>query len=153
MDEIENIGRREKELEDVVFLQHLQFEYCGWFVLPALLLTGAAVAGGGGPPPAAQPSTRLPRAGWRPRISAVAVIAGLLVGAGVVVLLQQYAVLYPTRSVAIGGLIGGLALALVLPSVGRIFAVWRVNRIIGRAERRLNQAPAQEPPAPTEGQG
>jgi hypothetical protein len=153
MDEIENIGRREKELEDVVLLQHLQFEYCGWFVLPALLLTGAAMAGGGGPPPAAQPSTRLPRAGWRPRISAVAVIAGLLVGAGVVVLLQQYAVLYPTRTVAIGGLVAGLAVGLILPSVGRLFAISRVNRVIARVERRLNQAPPQQPPAPPEAEG
>lgn len=123
---------------------------CGFFVLPALLLTGAAMAAGAGPPPAAEPAVRLPRARWRPRISAVGLVGGLLAGAGIVVLLQQYAVVYPTRAVAIEGLVGGLALGLIIPSLLRVFAVRRVNRALARAERRLNAARAQQPPPATE---
>jgi hypothetical protein len=87
--------------------------YCAWFVLPALLLTGAAMAIGGGPPPTPKQGVRLPRAAWRPRISAV-------------------------------GLVGGLALGLIIPSLMRVFAVRRVNKTIARAERRLNEALAQQ---------
>jgi hypothetical protein len=104
----------------------------------------------GGAPAAAEPATRLPRAGWRPRISVVGIIGGLLAGVGTVVLLQQYAVVYPTRAVAIEGLAGGLALGLVIPSLLRVFAVWRLNRTIARAERRLNSAPAQQPTPATQ---
>jgi hypothetical protein len=122
---------------------------CHFFAFPALLLTGAAMAAGGAPA-AAEPATRLPRAGWRPRISVVGIIGGLLAGVGTVVLLQQYAVVYPTRAVAIEGLAGGLALGLVIPSLLRVFAVWRLNRTIARAERRLNSAPAQQPTPATQ---
>jgi hypothetical protein len=120
-------------------------DYCLGFMLPALLLTGAAMVAGAGPPPAAEPAVRLPRIGWRPRLSAAALIGGLLAGAGMVVLLQQYAVVYPTRAVAIEGLVGGLAVGLIIPSLLRVFAVWRVNRTIARAERRLNSALAKQP--------
>ena len=120
------------------------------FVLPALLLTGAAMAAGAGPPPAAETAVRLPRVGWRPRISAVGLVGGLLAGAGIVVLLQQYAVVYPTRAVAIEGLVGGLALGLIIPSLLRVFAVRRVNWAIARAERRLNEATAQQSPPTAE---
>ena len=71
-----------------------------------------------------------------------------MAGAGTVVLLQQYAVVYPTRAVAIEGLAGGLALGLVVPSLLRVFAIWRVNRTIARAERRLNEAMTQQPKPP-----
>ena len=123
---------------------------CSLAALPALLLTGTAMAAGAGPPPAAEPATRLPRAGWRPRISVVGLVGGLLTGIGVIVLLQQYAVVYPTRAVAIEGLVGGLALGLIIPSLLRVFTIRRVNRAIARAERRLSQAPAQQSPPTTE---
>ena len=123
---------------------------CTFFVLPALLLTGAAMAAGAGPPPGTKPAARLRRAGWRPRLSVAGIIGGLLAGAGTVVLLQQYAVVYPTRAVAIEGLVGGLALGLIIPSLLRVFAVRRVNRAIARAEQRLNEAPAQQSPPATE---
>jgi hypothetical protein len=119
--------------------------FCLPFVLPALLLTGAAMAAGPGAPPAPKQGVRLPRAAWRPRISVVGVLGGLLAGAGIVVLLQQYAVVYPTRAVAIEGLVGGLALGLIIPSLMRVFAVRRVNRAIARAEWRLSSAPAHQP--------
>ena len=138
-----------KDVQDLKRTLH-DLGLCYFFAFPALLLTGAAMAAGGGAPLATEPAARLPRVGWRPRISAVALIGGLLAGAGTVVLLQQYAVVYPTRAVAIEGLAGGLALGLVIPSLLRVFAVRRVNRAIARAERRLNSASAQQPPPPTE---
>ena len=119
-------------------------DFCVFVVLPALLLTGAVMAAGGAPP-AAEPARRLPRAGWRPRISVAGIIGGLLAGAGTIVLLQQYAVVYPTRAVAIEGLIGGLALGLIIPSLLRVFAVRRVNRAFARAEQRLNSGLTQQP--------
>jgi len=123
---------------------------CFLLVLPALLLTGAAMAAGAGPPPGTKPAARLRRAGWRPRLSVAGIIGGLLAGAGTVVLLQQYAVVYPTRAVAIEGLAGGLALGLVMPSLLRVFAVWRANRTIASAERHLNSALAQQPAPATQ---
>ena len=137
---------QEEDSEDVRDLKNTLTDVglCHFFAFPALLLTGAAMAAGGAPA-AAEPATRLPRAGWRPRISVVGIIGGLLAAVGIVVLLQQYAVVYPTRAVAIEGLAGGLALGLVIPSLLRVFAVWRLNRTIARAERRLNSALAQQP--------
>ncbi len=99
---------------------------------------------GGGQPPAPERGERLPRVGWRPRISAAALLGGLLAGAGIVVLLQQYAVAPLTRSLAIEGLVIGLVVGLVLPSLIRVWSVIHVNGAIARAERRLNEAPAQE---------
>ncbi len=119
--------------------------YCFFLVLPALILTGVAMVTEGGAPQG-QPS-RLGRVGWRPRISAVGVAAGLLAAIGIVVLLQQYAVVYPTLGVAIAGLGLGLAAGLIIPSVMRIFAVARVNQAIARAEERPRGG-GQEPPAP-----
>jgi hypothetical protein len=147
----EDQEQREPELPQ--FLPEPLRLCCFFAALPALLLTGMAMATGGGLPASAKPAARLRRVGWRPRISAMAIIAGLLLGAGIVVLLQQYAVLYPTRAVAIGGLVAGLILGLVIPSLLRVFAVRRINRAIARAEQRLSQAPAQQPPAPPEAQG
>ncbi len=102
------------------------------------------MAVGAGPPTASKPATRLPRVRWRPRLSVAGTVGGLLAGAGTVVLLQQYAVVYPTRAVAIEGLVGGLAVGLVMPSLLRVFAVWRANRTIARAEQRLNSALGQQ---------
>jgi hypothetical protein len=135
-------------LSDADF-KKLQEKGCLGLLLLPLLLTGAAMAAGAGPPPAAEVAVRLPRVGWRPRISVVGLVGGLLAGAGIVVLLQQYAVVYPTRAVAIEGLVGGLALGLIIPSLLRVFAVRRVNRAIARAEQRLNEATAQQSPPAT----
>lgn len=125
---------------------------CFFLVLPALLLTTAAMVGGG-PPPEPGPRARLRRVRWRPRVSAVGLMGGLMAGAGAVVLLQQYALVYPTRAVAIEGLVGGLALGLIMPSLMRIFAVRRLNRRIARAERRLIEAQAEKAAPPGSAQG
>lgn len=122
-------------------------------LLTALLLTGGAMISGGGQPPGPERGERLPRVGWRPRISAVGLLGGLLAGAGIVVLLQQYAVAPLTRSLAIEGLVIGLVVGLVLPSLIRVWSVIHVNGAIARAERRLNEAPVQQGSPPEGSQG
>jgi hypothetical protein len=119
---------------------------CAIMVLPALLITGMTMAAGGGLPAAPAPRSRR-RMSWRPRLSAFALLAGLVGGAGVVVLLQQYSVVYPTRAVAIAGLAGGPALGLIIPSLMRIFPVRRFNRAIARLEERLRELQEQQPPS------
>jgi hypothetical protein len=97
---------------------------------------------GGGSPSAPEQGAQLPRTAWRPRLSAAGLLGGLLAGAGIVVLLQQYAVAPLTRSLAIEGLV----------SLVRVWSVIYVNGSITRAERRLNEALAQADPPPEGGQ-
>lgn len=124
--------------------------FCGFFALPALILTTAAMATGGGQP-VSRADVRLPRATWRPRITVVSVLGGLLAGAGIVVLLQQYAVAPLTLTLAILGLAIGLAVGIVLPSLIRVWSVTHVNGKVAGAERRLNQAIAQRSGGPPAG--
>ena len=65
---------------------------------------GAGALGGGG--------------GFRPFSVARSSIAGLIAALGILVLLQQAAVLYPTALVAIVGLAAGLGTGLALPLLG-----------------------------------
>lgn len=161
VDKIEEIAREEetqKELEkarqraeELRYAPHyraglLALVFCSVAALPALLLTGAAMITGGGLPSSPAPERGLPRLPWRPRISVVGLMGGLLAGAGIVVLLQQFALVYPTLTVAIVGLVGGLAVGLIVPSLTRIIPVTRVNRRIAWLERRLEELKAQEPP-------
>jgi hypothetical protein len=134
------------ELNDAVRASTAGFVSCWALVLPALLLTTGAMIGGGGgaaeePRPVAA-RTSLPRARWRPKLSLFGLLAGLVGGVGVGVLLQQYAVVYPTRSVAIIYIVVGLLTGLVIPSIGRWFGVRAVNRAVDDAERRLASARA-----------
>jgi hypothetical protein len=139
------------DLSDADF-KKLQQKGCLGLLLLPLLLTGAAMAAGAGPPSTPKQGVRLPRVGWQPRISVVSLVGGLLAGAGIVVLLQQYALVYPTRAVAIEGLVGGLAVGLIIPSLMRVFAVRRVNRAIARAEQRLNASQDQRQATPPAGE-
>jgi hypothetical protein len=111
--------------------------FCVLFLLPALLLTGMAMAGGGQPIAPALPRRR--RMTWRPRLSAFGMFGGLIGGAGVIVLLQQFSVLYPTLAVAIIGLVGGLVVGILIPSLGALVRVRRVNRKVARLEARLKE--------------
>ena len=82
-------------------------------------------------------AVRLARVGWKPRISVLGVLGGLLMGLGVVVLLQQYGKLYPTTQILVGGVIAGALLGgLVLPSLFRLIAIGRINGKIRRIEGR-----------------
>jgi hypothetical protein len=118
--------------------------FCFWLTLSAVMLTTGAMIGGSGAGSARPQSdgAHLPRVHWRPRLSALGLAAGLLGGLGVGVLLQQYAVIFPTRTVGIAELVIGLALGLVLPSAGRMLGVRRVNAALARAEQRLAAARA-----------
>jgi hypothetical protein len=122
----------------VAVRDHLSSTRCFGLVLPALLLTILAMVTGGGaavPPTAGPPRRRtLPRGGIR--LSAVGLLSGVLAGASAVVLLQQYAVVYPSTGVIAAGLAAGLAVGILLPSLG-----WTLG--IRRAGRR----PKEEPPA------
>ena len=53
-----------------------------------------------------------------------------------------------TRSLAIEGLVIGLAVGLVVPSLVNVWSVIHVNGAIARAERQLNEALAQAGPTP-----
>ena len=62
------------------------------------------------------------RGGRRTRLVPAGIVGGLLGGIGAGVLLQQYAVLYPTRTVALGELLAGLAVGLVVSAVAQLAA-------------------------------
>lgn len=115
---------------------------CLFLALPALLLTlGAMATPGSAPGPAPQPpKRRLPgHVSWRPRISILALVGGFLAGLGILVLLQQYAIVYPTRTVTIVALVGGLAFGVAVPSLFRIIAVRRLNRALAAYHARAQQ--------------
>jgi hypothetical protein len=159
-DEIQRVGQREederlaRDVEDFINEVAGPFLWlwgCWTLALPALILTGAAMTVPGGAP-SAPSGVRLRRVPWRPRITGAGLLGGLLGGAGIVVLLQQYAVTPLTRSLAIEGLVIGVVVGLVLPSLVRVWGVMRVNGAIARAERRLNEALAKAGPPPTEPQ-
>jgi hypothetical protein len=102
---------------------------CVGFVIAAFMLTLVAVAGAALTAAAPGPG----RVRFRPRLSFFGILGGLLAGLGAGVLLQQYAILYPTRTVAIIELAAGLALGILLPSLGRLRAVRRINRRLAQA--------------------
>ena len=84
--------------------------------MPAMMLVGMGVSG---PLPLSASAAGDRRNGWRPRLSLLGMLSGAFGGLGVIVLLQQYAVAYPTRGLLLTGLVGGALLSLVttnLPS-------------------------------------
>jgi hypothetical protein len=82
-------------------------------------------------------SAGIARVGWKPRISVLGSLGGLLLGLGVVVLLQQYGKLYPTTPILVGGVVAGVLLGgLVIPSLFRLLAVARINRKIAAINSR-----------------
>ena len=102
---------------------------------------------------------RLPRSSFRPKVPLIGGIGGILFGEGIVVLLQQYAVQPLTQSSAIAGLVVGLALAVAITTVVRLWSNAETNRAIAAAEARINAtiearlaasglAPTPDPGAP-----
>jgi sorbitol-specific phosphotransferase system component IIC len=60
-------------------------------------------------------------------------ILGSLVGAlGVLVVLQQRGQIFPTLSVEIVTLVIGLLVGIAVPSLARLIAVRRINRVLSR---------------------
>ncbi|HEX9694869.1 MAG TPA: hypothetical protein VGB64_00985 [Actinomycetota bacterium] len=109
---------------------------CSLFVLPALLLTGAAMLGAV-PAPAAGP-----RRASSLRLSFVGIAGGLLAALGTTVLLQQYSVLYPTRTTTIVLLALGLALGVALPTLANRRVVGAASRVAAARAARIAQARA-----------
>jgi hypothetical protein len=113
--------------------------------LPLLVVMGT-MSGSGSAIPAGDPG-RLPRAPWVPRITLLGVVSGLLLGASVVVLLQQFAVLFPTLGVAIAGIVLGLLAGVIVPSLARLIPVRRVNRRIASLEAEIRRPLSGSPPS------
>jgi hypothetical protein len=122
------------------------FGPCLIMAIPGLILTGAAMAMPQSQPPAG--GRRLRRARWLPRITAAGVLGGLLGGLGIVVLLQQFAVMPLTRALLIEGLVAGLIVGIALPSLVKLWSVMHVNAAIARAEQRLRAAVPKGGPPP-----
>ena len=81
------------------------------------------------------PRLHLRRARWRPRVSIGGAFFGLLAAVGGMIFEQQSGKLYPTGTVAIAAVLGGLLVPQVLTNLGRVVAVvMRANRKIARAE-------------------
>ena len=96
------------------------WEICGFFLISAIVLTLLAAATGGSP--------RKVKVPWKPRLSFVGIGSGLLLGLATFVLLQQYAVIFPTRNLAIVMLAGGVLLGIILPTRARIRALKKALR-------------------------
>jgi hypothetical protein len=75
-----------------------------------------------------QQARRVPRARWRPRLSVLGILGGLLGSLGAVVLMELNGNVYPTRTWTVEALVGGLLVGLIIPSAGNAIAVWRINR-------------------------
>lgn len=129
-----------------------------WLAFPGLVFaTGLAAPVAASPSPAGAGATgplQLERVAWKPRVSFIGLLAGVFISVGTVVLLQQYSEVYPTRSISLLGIVLGLVVGLTVPSIFRLYDVWRANRIIAGAERRLNAAlrasPLRATPSPEE---
>lgn len=116
---------------------------CFWtlpmLLLGVVMLPFLAVSPGGseGGPPTTRAAHHIPRVRWRPRVTMLGVVTGLLAGAGGVVLLQQYALELPTQFVIVRTLLAGAVVyGLLVPTIGRTIAVMRVNRRLAMIERR-----------------
>jgi hypothetical protein len=110
-------------------------------MVPLMALTGAGGVPPSRPAPAGTgtvPPRRLRRPPLLPRITLAGLVGGLLAGAGGVVLLQQFAITYPTTGLAIMLLvIGALVYGLALPTLGYVIGWWRVRRRIDELERSI----------------
>jgi hypothetical protein len=73
------------------------------------------------------------RVRWRPWVSPVAIVGGLMLVGGLLLLLQQFAVVYPTPTIALVAVLAGVALAVTVPSVARFMVVRQTNRASSQA--------------------
>lgn len=88
--------------------------------MPAMMLVGMGVSG-------PMPISSTARRGWRPRLSVLGLVSGAIGGLGVIVLLQQYAVAYPTRGLALTGIVGGALLSLLTTNLPAFLLRGRAN--------------------------
>jgi len=103
----------------------------------AILMTVGFMAVGGGATAAAAAGPRLPRAKWRPHIALIPILSGIVGAAGVLVLFQQYGIMFPTLKVTIEAGVAGIVVGVGLPSLTRAYGVWRWNRRVAIRERAM----------------
>jgi hypothetical protein len=70
---------------------------------------------------------------WRPVLSLGSLISGVALGLGSSVLLQQFSIQVLTRRALIRTVLAALVVAIVVPSIARIFGVRRYNRTLRNA--------------------
>jgi hypothetical protein len=120
------------------------------FVMAVLMTIGFMAVGGAGAPAAGPPAQRLPRARWRPHIAFIPILSGILGAVAVLILFQQYGIMFPSLTVTIEALVAGLVVGVGLPSLLRIIPVRRWNRRVAIIEQARAQraAAAATTPAP-----
>jgi len=73
---------------------------------------------------------------YKPKISLVGLVSGLVLGASILALLHQNGSLYPTRNLAIVSVVvGALVCGIVLPSLTRMAKISKVNRRLAARAR------------------
>lgn len=70
---------------------------------------------------------------WRPVFSFWSMLWGLFLGLGSAVLMQQYGLRVLTRGNLIECVVAAVVVALVAPSLARVVAVRRYNRVLHKA--------------------
>jgi hypothetical protein len=139
--------RRVMEQERLLAAGSIQSSCCGMFLLPAMMLTLFAMMSGDAMP-------RPLRYRWRPKITVLGSFSGLLIGLGTAILLQQYAILIPTRMnmltvIGVGVLVPNVLVSL--RSRGRIAKANRrldALRAIAASAGPVPVLPLDEPPPP-----
>ncbi|MEO8456941.1 MAG: hypothetical protein ABI559_03925 [Chloroflexota bacterium] len=115
-------------------------------MLPLFVFIGAIPAGAA---PSASGGGRsigplnLPRIPFRPGVSVIGSVGGMIATEAVVVLFQQFAISPLTQSNTLLGLAAGLALAVVFTTVVKLWGTRHANDAIAAAEVRFNEALAQ----------
>lgn len=87
----------------------------------------------------------IPRIHFRPVFRVGGIVSGAVGGFSAVILLQQFAVLYPSLGVMLAGIVGGAVLVVALANVARAMTVSRLNRRLSAAEARLGGGAAATP--------
>ena len=80
----------------------------------------------------------MPRLKWRPRPFVLAPLFGVVAAVGILVYLQQAAMLYPTTATAIVAVLIGLAAGLLIANLARLFGTVALNRRLTAAEHGLD---------------
>jgi hypothetical protein len=80
---------------------------------------------------------RLPRVRFRPTVRPGGVLAGIAGGLSLIVLLQQFGIIFPTLTAVIAAVVAGAVLVVAMANVARSRAVARLNRRLTGAEAAL----------------
>lgn len=90
---------------------------------------------------------RIPRITFKPIFPVRGIVSGAVGGLSAVVLLQQFAVLFPSLAIVLIGVIGGAVLVVVLANVARSITTSRLNRRLAAAEAQLGGVSPAAPAA------